>query len=88
MDLNIDTAALKRVAIEAGRAGLPFLEQALSAALVGVAGPFGMLVSPALNLLFPQINTMLGLEARCRSQRHGRQDRLRSGRRPRPRSTR
>lgn len=59
MDINID--ALKTVAVAAGKAGVPIVEQAITAALAGLSGPFGLLVSPALNILFPLINSALGL---------------------------
>ena len=59
MDLNLSTFAPAIAAI--GRAGVPFLEQGLTAVLSGVAGPFGMLVSPALNSLWPAINAKFGL---------------------------
>ena len=59
MDLNLSTFAPAIAAI--GQAGVPFLEQGLTAVLSGVAGPFGMLVSPALNSLWPAINAKFGL---------------------------
>lgn len=59
MDLNLSTFAPAIAAI--GRAGVPFLEQGLTAVLSGVAGPFGMLVSPVLNDLWPAINAKFGL---------------------------
>lgn len=59
MDINIDD--LKRLAIAAGKAGVPFVEQAITLALAGMTGPFGLLVSPVLNAIFPMINDALGL---------------------------
>ena len=59
MNLNLDTFAPAIRAIE--QAGVPFLEQGLTAVLSGVAGPFGMLVSPALNELWPAINAKFDL---------------------------
>ena len=59
MDLSLETFAPAIAAI--GRAGVPFLEQGLTAVLSGVAGPFGMLVSPVLNDLWPAINAKFGL---------------------------
>ena len=59
MDLNLSTfePVLKALA----SAGLPMLEQSLTAVLSGATGPFGLLVSPALNLMWPAINGALGL---------------------------
>ena len=59
MDLNLATfePVLKALA----SAGLPVLEQSLTAVLSGATGPFGLLVSPALNLIWPAINGALGL---------------------------
>lgn len=59
MDIKID--ALRAVAVAAGKAGVPFVEQAITTVLAGLSGPLAVLVSPALNMLFPLINQALGL---------------------------
>ena len=61
MDLNLATFA--PVLRSLASAGLPVLEQSLTAILSGATGPFGLLVSPALNLIWPAINGALGLAA-------------------------
>ena len=61
MDLDLDQ--LKRVALAAGKANAPFVEQAITVALSGLSGPLSVFVSPALNMIFPMVNQALGLAA-------------------------
>lgn len=64
MDLNIDTAALKRVAIQVGKANLPFLEQGLQTGATAIASVYGLGFVPGLALppLFAIVNNALGLD--------------------------
>ena len=60
IELNLDT--FKPVLKLLGSGVAPGLERVLTAMLAGASGPFGLLVEPALNMLWPQINAALGLE--------------------------
>ena len=60
-DIKLDFATFEPAIKAIGKAGLPVLEQVLTTVVSGATGPFGLLVSPALNLVWPAINNALGI---------------------------